>query len=78
LGMTRRSVLSYLALLGWLSGCESKDNMSLDSLPQESNPAEEEKRLKRPPPASSGITSDPGNPNGAPGSGSIGTSPTRY
>jgi hypothetical protein len=76
--MRRRSIIILLALIGPVAACEKKDDMSPDSLPQEPDPIQEEKRLKRPPPASSGISSDPNNPNGAPGSGSIGTSPTRY
>jgi hypothetical protein len=42
------------------------------------DPVQEEKRLRRPPPATSGIGSDPDNPNGAPGSNRIGTAPSRY
>jgi hypothetical protein len=77
--MTRRSSLLALLLLGPLAACsEKKDDMSPDSVNQPVDPTVEEKRLRRPPPASSGIGSDPDNPAGAPGSGRIGTSPSRY
>jgi len=76
--MTRRSTLLALLLLGPLAACEKKEEMSPDSVNQPVDPALEEKRLKRPPPATSGIGSDPDNPSGAPGSGRIGTSPSRY
>jgi hypothetical protein len=79
--MRRRSILLSLTLFGPLTACDKKDDMSPGSLPQEPNPVEsveEEKRLKRPLPARSGISSDPNNPSGAPGSGTIGTSPIRY
>ena len=76
--MTRRSTLLALLLLGPLAACEKKDELSPDSVNQPVDPAIEEKRLRRPPPASSGISSDPDNPSGAPGSGRIGTSPSRY
>jgi hypothetical protein len=76
--MTRRSTLLALLLLGPLAACEKKDEMSPESVNQPVDPAIEEKRLRRPPPASSGISSDPDNPSGAPGSSRVGTSPTRY
>ena len=76
--MTRRSTFLALLLLAPLAACEKKDEMSPDSVNQPADPALEEKRLRRPPPASSGIGSDPDNPSGAPGSGRIGTSPSRY
>jgi hypothetical protein len=75
--MTRRYALLSLILLGSLSACEKKDEMSPDAV-QQHPPVDDEKRLKRPPPASSGMSSDPDNPNGAPGSGRTGTSPQRY
>lgn len=77
--MTRRSALFALLLLEPLAACsEKKDEMLPDPVNQTVDPTEEEKRLRRPPPATSGIGSDPDNPSGAPGSGRIGTSPTRY
>jgi hypothetical protein len=76
--MTRRSTLLALLLLGPLAACEKKEEMSPDSVNQPLDPAIEEKRLRRPPPASSGIGSDPDNPAGAPGSSRVGTSPSRY
>jgi hypothetical protein len=77
--MTRRSALLALLLLGPLAACdEKKEELSPDSVNQPVDPAMEEKRLKRPPPASSGMSSDPDNPSGAPGSGRIGTSSSRY
>lgn len=74
----RRSTLLALLLLGPLAACDKKEEMSPDAVTQPVDPAQEEKRLKRPPPATSGIGSDPDNPSGAPGSGRIGTSPSRY
>ncbi|MBN9088412.1 MAG: hypothetical protein J0J01_16015 [Reyranella sp.] len=77
--MTRRSTLLALLLLGPLAACEKKEEgMPPATVDQPVDPAQEEKRLRRPPPASSGIGSDPDNPSGAPGSGRIGTSPSRY
>jgi hypothetical protein len=76
--MTRRSTLFALLLLGPLAACEKKDATSPDSVNPPVDPALQEKRLQRPPPARSGIGSDPDNPSGAPGSGRIGTSPSRY
>ena len=79
--MKRRHALLALILLGPLSACEKKDAMSPDSVvnqPQQPDPVEEEKRLRRPPPARSGIGSDPDNPSGAPGSGPFSSSPSRY
>ena len=76
--MTRRSTLLALLLLAPLAACEKKEEMSPDSVNQPVDPVQEEKRLRRPPPASSGISSDPDNPSGAPGGGRIGTSPSRY
>ena len=78
--MKRRHALLALILLGPLAACEKKDDtLSPDSVTNrpQPDPAEEERRLRRPPPASSGIGSDPDNPNGAPGGGRIGSSPTR-
>jgi hypothetical protein len=75
--MTRRYALLSLILLGSLSACEKKDETSPDAV-QQQPPAEDEKRLRRPAPASSGMSSDPDNPSGAPGAGRIGTSPQRY
>jgi hypothetical protein len=75
--MIRRSALLSFLLLGSLGGCSSRDDMSPESLPQNPDPVAEERRLKRPPPVRTGISSDPDNPNGAPGK-SIGTSPSRY
>lgn len=77
--MKRRHALLAVILFGPLSACEKKDETPPDSVVnQPPDPALEEKRLRRPPPASSGIGSDPDNPNGAPGSGRLGSSPTRY
>jgi hypothetical protein len=78
--MKRRHALLALILLGPLSACEKKDDMSPDSVMNQPppDPVQEEKRLRRPPPATSGIGSDPDNPNGAPGSNRIGTAPSRY
>jgi hypothetical protein len=76
--MTRRSTFLALLLLAPLAACEKKEEMSPDSVNQPIDPAIEEKRLRRPPPASSGISSDPDNPSGAPGSGRIGTSSSRF
>ena len=76
--MTRRSTLLALLLLGPLAACEKKTEMTPESVNQPVDPVQEEKRLRRPPPASSGIGSDPDNPAGAPGSSRIGTSPSRY
>jgi len=76
--MTRRSTILALLLLGPLAACEKKEEMSPASVDQPVDPAQEEKRLRRPPPASSGIGSNPDNPSGAPGNGRIGTSPSRY
>jgi hypothetical protein len=77
--MTRRSALLALFLLAPLAACdEKKEEMSPASVDQPVDPAIEEKRLRRPPPATSGISSDPDNPAGAPGSGRIGTSSSRY
>ncbi len=76
--MTRRSTLLALLLLGPLAACEKKEEMSPESVSQPVDPAMEEKRLRRPPTARSGISSDPDNPAGAPGSARIGTSPSRY
>jgi hypothetical protein len=71
--MNRRHALLALILFGPLAACEKKDDaMSPDSVrnqPPQPDPAEDEKRLRRPPPARSGIGSDPSNPSGAPGSG---------
>ena len=77
--MKRRHALLALILLGPLSACEKKDDMSPDSVVNQPSPdpVAEEKRLRRPPPATSGIGSDPYNPSGAPGSGRIGTSQVR-
>jgi hypothetical protein len=78
--MKRRHALLALCLLGPLSACEKKDDMSPDSVVNQPppDPAEEEKRLKRPDPARSGIGSDPDNPSGAPGSGRLGSSSSRF
>ena len=77
--MTRRSTLLALLLLAPLAACEKKEaEMSPETVDQPVDPVQEQKRLRRPPPASSGISSDPDNPSGAPGSGRIGTSPSRY
>ena len=76
--MTRRSTLLALLLLGPLAACEKKSELTPESVNQPVDPVQEEKRLRRPPPASSGIGSDPDNPAGAPGSSRIGTSPSRY
>jgi hypothetical protein len=79
--MKRRHALLALILLGPLAACEKKDDtMSPDSVgnqPQP-DPTLDDSRLRRPPPASSGIGSDPDNPSGAPGGGRLGNSPTRY
>ncbi len=79
--MKRRHALLALILLGPLSACdEKKDEMSPDSVVNQPppDPAEEEKRLTRPPPARSGIGSDPDNPSGAPGGGRLGSSSSRF
>jgi hypothetical protein len=76
--MTRRSAFLALLLLAPLAACEKKEDLSPDSVNPPADPTQEEKRLKRPPPATSGIGSDPDNPSGAPGSSRIGTSPSRY
>jgi hypothetical protein len=78
--MKRRHALFALILLGPLAACDKKDDtMSPDSVTnQPATDPEEEKRLRRPPPASSGLGSDPDNPSGAPGGGRLGSSPTRY
>jgi hypothetical protein len=75
--MNRRQLLA-LALLAPIAACDRKEDMSPDTLKQESDPAEDEKRLRRPPPASSRMSSDPDNPNGAPGSSRVGSSSNRY
>ena len=77
--MKRRHALLALILLGPLSACEKKDEMSPDSVINQPppDPTQEEKRLRRPPPASSGLNSDPDNPSGAPGGGRLSNSPTR-
>jgi hypothetical protein len=70
--MNRRHALLALILLGPLAACEKKDDtMSPDTVVNQPppDPAEEERRLRRPEPARSGIGSDPSNPSGAPGSG---------
>jgi hypothetical protein len=79
--MKRRHALLALFVLAPLSACdEKKDDMSPDSVVNQPppDPAEEEKRLKRPAPARSGLGSDPDNPSGAPGSSRLGSAPTRY
>lgn len=76
--MTRRSVLFALLVFGPLAACESKDDMQPGDVNDTVDPAVEEKRLRRPPPATSRMGSDPDNPNGAPGSSRLGTSSTRY
>ena len=76
--MTRRSAFLALLALGPLAACEKKDEMSPDVLNQPVDPSLEEKRLQRPPPVRSGISSDPDNPSGAPGSSRVGSSPQRY
>ena len=72
-----------LALVGMLlgtAGCESKVDDSILNMPPGAAVEEAPTPVsKRPPPARSGIGSDPDNPSGAPGSGSgLGTSPNRY
>ena len=76
--MTRRSALLALLMLGPLAACEKQEDMHPESVNQPVDPTVEEKRLRRPPPASSGISSDLDNPNGAPGPSRIGSSPSRY
>ncbi|HYD06225.1 MAG TPA: hypothetical protein VEC60_10890 [Reyranella sp.] len=77
--MMRRAVFLVLLVLGPLAACESKQEMSPESvLNQAPDPAAEEKRLRRPPPVRSGLSSDPDNPSGAPGSARVGSSPQRY
>jgi hypothetical protein len=70
----------FLLAAGGLAACsKSDDNMSIDSIKSlptgQPDPHESE---RRPPPASSGLSSDPFNPNGAPGpSTGLGTSSSR-
>jgi hypothetical protein len=78
--MKRRYALLALILLAPLAACEKKDDpMSPDSVVNQPkpDPTEDDSRLRRPPPVRSGIGSDPNNPSGAPGGGSLGNSPTR-
>ncbi len=69
-----------LALLG-VAACGSKvddDDIILNSPPGTVVDTDSRPLPKRPPPARSGMGSDPDNPSGAPGPGSgIGTSPNR-
>jgi predicted small lipoprotein YifL len=86
--MTRRSTLLALLLLGPLAACEKKGETTPEAV--KSQPADqtvdqtadpttmEDRQLRRPPPASSGISSDPNNPSGAPGPSRVGTSTSRY
>jgi hypothetical protein len=81
--MTRRSTLLALLLLGPLAACEKKGEAAPESVKsqpadQTANPTLEDGQQGRPPRASSGISSDPNNPNGAPGPSRIGTSASRY
>jgi hypothetical protein len=75
--MTRRYALLSLILLGSLSACETKDDMSPDALQTPPPDDDDDRRKRRPAPARSGMSSDPDNPAGAPGS-RVGTSSTRY
>jgi hypothetical protein len=72
--------LALLATVGLGACSKSDDNMSIDSIktlpPGQPDPHESE---RRPPPASSGLSSDPRNPSGAPGpSTGLGTSSSRF
>ena len=78
--MKRRHALLALILLAPLAACEKKDDtMSSDSVGNQppADPTQDDSRLRRPPPARSGIGSDPDNPSGAPGGGNLGNSPSR-
>ncbi len=71
-------LLVPLALVG-LTACSKSDDMSIDSIKNlPTGQTDPHERERRPPPASSGLSSDPLNPNGAPGpSTGLGTSSSR-
>jgi hypothetical protein len=75
--MTHRNVLLALLLLGPLAACDKKEETQAGAVVQQA-PVDEEKRITRPEPARSGMSSDPDNPSGAPGTSRVGTSGTRY
>jgi len=81
--MTRRGTVLALLVLGPLAACEKKgvaapESVKSPPIDQTTDPTMEDRQLGRPPPASSGISSDPNNPSGAPGPSRIGTSASRY
>lgn len=80
--MKRLAVVCLSALSMGLASCSSRDNAQtvdprMDIPDGASQP--DQPRDVRPPAASSGMSSDPNNPNGVPGpSSGLGTSPNRY
>jgi hypothetical protein len=75
--MLRRLALCAVVLCS-LAACDSKDEMTPDTVVNQQPPTDEEGRTRRPPPVMTGaFNSDPFNPNGAPG-GWTPTSPTRF
>lgn len=72
--------LALIALV-LLAGCSKEDKMAMPTDSQTGMPTIESDRPRdvRPPPAQSGMSSDPYNPSGLPGpSTGLGTSPNRY
>jgi hypothetical protein len=80
--MNRLLVLFFLLFaLSGLAACSKSDDMSADSIKNlpPGDQSSDHPREVRPPRASSGISSDPFNPSGAPGPGTgLGTSSSRF
>ena len=75
--MNRSAVFCVVFLLLGLAACSSKSDEAMPTA-DEMTPVERPRDV-RPAPASSGMSSDPGNPGGLPGpSSGLGTSPNRY
>jgi hypothetical protein len=79
--MKKLFALCVIVVSTGIAACEKSSNAVPNGTP-DANPAAvpaDHPRDVRPPPASSGMSSDPNNPNGAPGpSSGLGISPNRY